>query len=67
MLKEEAANQKTTKHEDYFIYAEYNETIEKLGQNQDAKRVKRKKYKYKTGATYTGQWKAGERDGIGRQ
>ena len=46
---------------------EQKETISNARYDPNAKREMRPMYTYKTGATYTGEWKGGFRDGQGKQ
>jgi hypothetical protein len=58
---------KHTKRADskYFTMDESKETVSKKRYNPNAKREERTTYTFKTGATYTGQWVGGFRDGVG--
>ena len=49
----------------YFTFKEYQET--EANQTSRSERVKRPQYKFKTGATYEGEWLSGRRDGFGVQ
>ena len=51
----------------YFTMDESKETVSKRRYNPQAKREERPTYTFKTGATYTGQWIGGFRDGYGVQ
>ncbi|CDW81907.1 UNKNOWN [Stylonychia lemnae] len=68
--KQVAFIKQTNKRSDskYFTIDESKETISKvLKYNPRAQREERTIYKFKTGATYTGQWIGGFRDGFGIQ
>ena len=52
----------------YFTMDESKETVSKYHKyNPQAQREERPTYTFKTGATYTGQWIGGFRDGYGEQ
>lgn len=51
----------------YFTIEESRETVSKRPYNPNAKRERRDIHKYKTGATYEGDWIGGFRDGVGIQ
>ena len=52
----------------YFTQIELRETISNNTKyDPNAQREERETYRYQTGATYTGQWIGGFRDGYGKQ
>lgn len=51
----------------YFTSSEFRETIGSSIYDARTRRERRAKYTYQSGATYTGEWRGGFRDGHGEQ